>query len=248
MRTISRLAFLIAAAGCGSSPPSLAPHPQGYATRMASADEHSRRADDYRQAVHSPDTPINPANYQCGDRDMSDQLTSGGQRMLPVVPCWDPDEETAERNRDAAEREDRTARAERRAAASLVEAELAACSGITPDEATHSPFAHHKAIAEVIPHRQGKLVRGVRIVFRPVPGLTAAWMEQAIACHRAQFERLGQPATYLSDDPTLVRGAITTVASHRGHLEILVVTRDDVAANVALGRARDLVRPRTAGR
>jgi len=246
MRTVHRFAFLFAAAGCGGSPPSLAPHPQGYATRMATADEHSRRADEFRLAAHSPDTRTNPADYQCGDRDMSDQLTSGGQRMLPVVPCWDPADEAAERNRAAAEREDRKARAERRAAASLVEAELAACGGITPDEANHSPFAHHKAIAEVIAHREGALVRGVRIVFHPVPGLTAAWMEQAIACHRAQFERLGEPATYLSDDPTLVPGAITTVATHRGHLEILVVTRDDVAANVALGRARDLVRPRTA--
>ena len=46
----------------------------------------------------------------------------------------------------------------------------------------------------------------------------------------------------------VVRGATVTVSSHRGHLEVEVETRDDVAANVALGRARDLVGSRTAGR
>jgi hypothetical protein len=103
-------------------------------------------------------------------------------------------------------------------------------------------------IAEVIPHRERGEVRGVRIVFKPVLGLSPAWMEQAIACHRARFERLGEPADYLADDPTLVPGAEATVSLHAGHLEVLVETRDDVAAHVALGRAQDLVRARTAVR
>lgn len=248
MRTVFRLALFIAASGCGSSPPSLAPHPQGYATRMETAEQHSRRADAHRRLAGSPELTLDPTDYQCGDRDMSDQLTSGGQRMLPVVPCWDPVEEAAERHRIAAAREQHRARTERRAATSLVEAELAACRGISPEEVEHSPFAHHRAISEVIPHREAGAVRGVRIVFRPVPGLSAAWMEQAIACHRARFERLGEPATYLSDDPTLVPGATATVSAHRGHVEVLVVTPNDVAAHVALARARDLLAARTAGR
>jgi hypothetical protein len=215
---------------------------------MAAADAHSRRAETHRRAATSPHTGPSAADYQCGDRDMSDQLTSGGQRMLPEVPCWDPVEETAERERVAAIREEQRASDERRAAAGLVEAELAACRGISPAEVEHSPFAHKKSIAEVIPHREGGTVRGVRIVFKPVLGLGVTWMQQAIACHRARFERLGEPPTYLSDDPTLVAGATATVSLHSGHLEVLVVTRDDVAANVALARAQDLLRPRTAGR
>jgi hypothetical protein len=249
MRTISQLALLLfAAAGCGNSRTPLATHPQGYAARMEAADEHSRRAEELRQSVKTPHAAVNPGNYQCGDRDMSDQLTSGGERLVPEVPCWDPVEENAERRRTAAAREDQRAQKERRAAASLVEAEVAACRGISPDEIEHSPFAHRKAIAEVIPHTGGGAVRGVRIVFKPVLGLTAPWMEKAIACHRAHFERLGEPTTYLSDDPTLVPGATTTVATRAGHLEVLIETGNDVSAHVALGRAQDLVRPRTAGR
>jgi hypothetical protein len=215
---------------------------------METAELHERRGEEHRRLAGSSELVIDPGNYQCGDRNMSDQLTSGGQRMLPVVPCWDPVDEAKERHRAAAAREAHLASKQRRAAADLVETELAACRGITDDELSHSPFAHPRAIAEVIPHRRGRALRGVRIVFRPIPGLTEAWMEQAIACHRARYERLGESAGYLADDPTLVPGAVATVATHRGHLEVLVVTPNDVAANVALGRARDLVTPRTAGR
>lgn len=248
MRTISRLALLIAAAGCGGSPPSLAPHPEGYAGHMDTADVHAGRAEQHRQAARAPDS-ARIENYQCGDRfDMSDQLTSGGQRIVPLVPCWDPVEEHAQRERAAARREDLLARKERRTAAAMIEAKLAACRGISDAELGHSPFAHRREIAAVLPHHEGGAFRGVIIVFKPVPGLTAEWLEQAIACHRAEFERLGEPPTYLSDDPTLVRGAAATVSAHRGHLEVLIATRDDVAAHVALARAQDLVGRRTAGR
>jgi len=252
MRTVANLALtLVAATAAGCSRPVLTPG--GYAAHMAAADEHSRRAEAHREVkrdveIEHPGPP--EANYVCGDIDLYDQLTSGGKPLISRWrrPCWNPSEEIAERERVAAIREEHRAREERRAAASLVEAELAACRGISPAEIEHSPFAHRMAIAAVIPYREGGDVRGVRIVFKPVPGLSVAWMQQAIACHRARFERLGEPPTYLSDDPTLVRGATATVSLHDDHIEVLVVTRDNVAANVALGRAQDLVRPRTAGR
>jgi len=247
MQTAAKLVLPLAAAGVGCSRPS--PPPRGYAAHMAVAEEHSRRAEAHRQAKRAVEAehPGPPEdNYQCGDIDLYNQLTSAGKPMLPVRPCWNPVEERAERERVAAVREEQRAREERRAAARLVEAELAACRGISPEEIEHSPFAHRQEIAEVIPHREGDAVRGVRIVWRPVPGLTVAWMEQAIACHRARFERLGEPPTYLTDDPTLVRGVTATVSLHSGRIEVLVEARDDVAASVALARAQDLVRPRTA--
>jgi hypothetical protein len=248
MRTISKLSLVIAAAGCGGSPPSLDPHPKGYAAHMESADVHSALAQQHRDAARAPDS-ARIENYQCGDRfDMSDQLTSGGQRIVPMVPCWDPVEEHAQRQRAAARREELRAEKERRTAAAMIETKLAACRGISDAELGHSPFAHRRAIAAVLPHHEGGAMRGVLIVFKPVPGLTADWLEQAIACHRAEFERLGEPPTYLSDDPTLVPGATATVSSHRGHLEVLIETKNDVSAHVALGRAEDLVRERTAGR
>jgi hypothetical protein len=252
MRTVSQLALLVAAVGCGSSPPLPTTNLRGYGARMEDADRHERLADAHRRAAGPPDAPINPDDYQCGDIDLDEQLTSWGRPLTRFgahsVPCWNPAEEYAQRQRLAATREHRRAQDERRAAAGLIRAEMAACRGISPAEIEHSPFAHRKEIAEVVPHRGGGEIRGVRIVFKPVIGLSPAWMEQAIACHRARFERLGEPASYLPDDPTLVSGAVTTVSLHRGHLEVLVETRDDVAAHVALGRAQDLMRPQTAVR
>ena len=247
MRTV--LLALAIAVGCGGSPALPRTELRGYGARMVAADRYDQLADAHSRAAGSPDTPVNPDDYQCGDVDVNEQVTSGGKPLVKLgahsVPCWNPAEENAQRQRLAAERLRRRAQDERHAAANLIAAEREACRGISAAEIEHSPFAHRQEIAEVIPHRERGKIRGVRIVFKPVVGLSAAWMEQAIACHRARFARLGEPPTYLADDPTLVSGAVTTVSQHRGHIEVLVETRDEVAAHVALGRGQDLVRPRT---
>jgi hypothetical protein len=240
-----------AVAGCPGSPPPepLAPRPKGYAGRMIDADAHSERAEQHREAAKIPEAiSARGEGYTCGDTVLADQATSGGERLTPSVPCWDAAEEAAEHQRFLAAREQQRADAERRSAAILVETELAACRGIPARELEHSPFAHRKEIAAVSPEREANVLRGVRIVWKPVPGLTATWLRQAIACHRARFERLGEPATYLPDDPTLVAHATTTVELRDGHLEVLIETTDDLSAQVALGRALELVRPRSASR
>jgi hypothetical protein len=216
---------------------------------MQAAEEHSDKADEHRQAAKRPDTASTMGqSYQCGDTVMSDQVTSGGERLVQSMPCWDPNEEHADRHEEVAAREQRLADQERRQATSMVEAELVACRGISKRDLERSPFSHRKAIAEVVPHRETGTLRGVRVVFKPVPGLTATWMRQAIACHRARFERLGEPAGYLPEDPTLVGQATTTVELRGGHIEVAIESPDDVSATVALERAQDLIRSRSARR
>jgi len=246
----SMLLVSILAAACSRPHDPLVRHPKGYAAQMESADAHAERAERHRQAARLPDTVTSGAErYSCGnDYGLSDQVTSGGERLLPTVPCWDVAEENAEHQRFLAAREERIARTERREATAKVETEIAACRGLSPRELEHSPLSHKKEIAAVIPHRDAGTIRGVRIVFKPVPGLTAAWMRQAIACHRARFERLGEPSTYFSEDPTLVAKADATVDMRNGHLEVLIVADDPTSARVALDRAEELYRPRTAGR
>jgi hypothetical protein len=239
----------VLAAACASGRAPVAPHPSGYAEKMASADEHAQRAADERRVASLPDhDPGGPGGYQCGDVALSDQATSGGERLVQSVPCWDPGEESAEHHRFVALREQQLAATERRAAAGMVEDEIAACRGLSPRELEHSPFAHRREIAAVIPHRPAGVLRGVRIVWHPVLGLSADWMRRSIACHRARFERMGEPAIYLPDDPTLVARATVTVTQHSGHLEVLIETADDMTGEVVLARARDLLRPRTAQR
>jgi len=226
---------------------------------MEAADEHSRRAEDLRQAArstHSANSPHatsspyaapNPDSYQCGDRDMSDQLTSGGERLVPQVPCWDPSEELAERRRVAAAREDVRARDERRAATKLVEAELAACRGSRPTRSStrRSPIAARSPRSSRTPRVVPCAACGScssRCSASPLHG----WTRRSLAT-RARFERLGEP-------PPICRRSDAGARRHdhdhrpRRHLEVLIETRNDVAAHVALARAQALVRSRTAGR
>ncbi|MEO7732237.1 MAG: hypothetical protein ABIY55_14790, partial [Kofleriaceae bacterium] len=169
MRNMFVLATCVAAA-CASSRPPVASHPRGYAAHMEAADEHSARADDHRQQAKIPDNKLaSGVGYQCGDTVMSDQSTSGGQRLVEATPCWDTNEELANHHEAVAEREQRAANHERRVATTLVETELTACRGIAPRDLERSPFSHRREIADVIPHREGSTVRGVRVVFKPVP-------------------------------------------------------------------------------
>ena len=239
------LATLFAMACAGSYEP-LAEPPHGYAARMTAADRHSQNAAADRRAVAVDQDPTRPSGYQCGDVALSDQATSGGERLVQAVPCWNVDEETAEHRRFEADREQLLADHERRAATQLVEDELAACRGLPARELEHSPFAHRREIESVIPRREAGVLRGVRIVWKPVLGLSADWMRKAIDCHRARWQRLGEPAIYLPDDPTLVANATVTVQNHRGHVEVLVESTDDITSRVALERALDLVHSRTA--
>ncbi len=214
---------------------------------MAAAERHESRAqDEYRAARLGPTDPTQ--SYQCGDRVLADQATSGGVPLTPVMPCWDTAEESASHHRYEADRERTIAERHRIAAAKLVDAERDACRGLPAQELEHSPFSHVKEIDEVVPHVEGGKVIGARIIFKPVLGLDAAWMRHAIACHHARFERLGEPATYFPDDPTLVAGAKVTVEDVGNRVEVTVTSKDDVAQHVALARAQDLVHTQTARR
>jgi len=39
----------------------------------------------------------------------------------------------------------------------------------------------------VIPHREAGQLRGVRIVFNPIGGMTADWLRRDIECQRARW-------------------------------------------------------------
>ena len=188
-----------------------------------------------------------PSAYRCGD-PLQDQSTSGTERVSTWNPCWDLEEEIAVRERGVAAAERYGANLEHEQAAQLVQAELVHCKGIPEHELAHSPFAHRRAIREVIPHRSGGEIRGVRIVFEDIPGLTADYLRSAIACQRARYETLGRPPQYLPEDPTLFDGAEVTVSERQNGFEVLISADDPAVGRLALDRARSLVRERTATR
>ena len=237
MRTA--LLIIVGAALAGCAGPQLAhpPDTRSWTERMLDAQEHERRAAAHEQAATEAEERSGPAAYNCGDVDLNDQLTTGGRRITTWQPCFDIAEEAAMHHRDLAARERAAARYDYATAQQLVRAEGQACAPIPVNERDHSVFAHRKEIAEIIPHREAAELRGVWIVFKPTPGLTASWVRQDIACQRAQWAVRGYKPDGNAMDPTLVRGADVRVVDRAGHIEVLVTTPDTLSAEIALARA-----------
>jgi len=244
----NQVGFAIAlVVGCGAHD-AKAPQPQGWTGHMASADEHERRAKSHDEAAVIAESQAGPTSWSCGDVALNDQLTTGAERVTSWMPCWDVSEESAQHHRYVAAKERRAARHDRETAARLLAAERTACGGLPSRELEHSPLDHTKEIAEVVPHRESGNIRGVRIEFKPVLGLSAAWMRTAIACHQARYAALGNPGEYAPRDPTLVPGAHVAVEQHGDHVEVLVITDTEVDGKIALERGKALVAPQTAQR
>ena len=163
-----------------------------------------------------------------------------------ATPCFDVTEEAAVHQHILANREYAAAKQDRQIAANLVATELHSCHGIPEQEREHSPFAHKRAIAQITAHREGNAIRGVRIMFKPIAGLTAQYLERAIQCQQARYATLGQPIGYMPEDPTLVPGAHVTVTQYGTNIEVLVETPDSDAGALALQRAQDLIAPAAA--
>lgn len=229
-------ATLTIAASCG--PPQAA---RRSPDTLTAAREHDNVAQ-----VSDSTAPAAPKTYTCGDTVLDDQPASGGERITTLVPCWDREEEAEHARHHQAAPAPELARARETHRGALAAASLIHCKGIPETELTHSPFAHEKSIAEVIPHRREGELAGVRIVFRDTPGLTADWMRQAIACHRARHEVLGRPASYLPEDPTLVEGAEVRVTQQGNNIQVFITTPTPGAGRIAYERASELVRPKAA--
>ena len=245
MRTLLGLLLLTA---CAGPPQARHERPKGWAGHQAEAEQHERAALAHDQAAEEVVSSSSIDSYQCGDTVLHEQSTSGTEPVTTWTPCWNLDEEAAIRHRESADAERRAAREDRAQAGALARAELQHCRGIPQHERTHSPFAHKRAVTEVITHREAGTVRGARIVFKRVPGLTGDYMRRAIACNQARFAVLGNPAQYAPADPTLVEGADVEVTETRQNIIVTIKVDDDVQAAVAAERAQDLVRPQTATR
>lgn len=225
-----KLAAVLFLAACGAAQQ---PQPTGVNGYTGAAEHHDEKALAIEASAHSVG---GAPTYACGDTVLADQTTSAGERIDLATPCFDVTEEAGNHARFEAHRERAEAARDRKIAANLAEAELHSCKGIPEREREHSPFAHRSAIASVTPQPHG-----VAIAFKPVNGLSAAWMERAIQCHQARFAALGNPIDYLPGDPTLVPGAHVSVTAEGKVLTVLIETPDADGSALALQRAQELV-------
>lgn len=224
-----KLAAVLFVVACA---PATQPQPTGVNGYTGAAVHHDEKALAIESSAH---TVGGAPTFACGDTVLQDQTTSAGERLDMAVPCFDVTEEATNHARFEAHRERAEAAKDRKLAANLAEAELHSCKGIPEREREHSPFAHRSAIASVTP-----VPHGVSIAFKPVNGLSAAWMERAIQCHQARFAALGNPSDYLPGDPTLVPGAHVSVTGSGKVLTVLIETPDADSSALALQRAQEL--------
>jgi hypothetical protein len=242
----SALLLLIATSfGCrpAPSPPPTPPEPLSAVAHEQEARRHDQLAESYAQraARATGEQGARRHPVECFDQPLEGVTYSGGEELDVPRPCWSSLVNPSKTLRGKAERH-RIAAAEHRAnAAALLDAERESCRGLGQDEIAQSPFAQRDDIGSVQPLREGQALRGVAIAFRRVPGLTAAWMRQSLACHAARAAVLGYPTTFMAFSPLALPDVAVGVAETA---DAIVVTlrsdRDEIAA-AALGRAQDLV-------
>jgi hypothetical protein len=241
MRISSWLVLALAACGASDRPPA---RPMSAAQHYAEAREQEAAAAEHDRAAGAEQRAAQRDATTCVDRTIAAQSTSGGVPISLVTPCWTShaSERSMHLSRAASLRHD--ARKHRAVAASLIEAERAACAGLPATERDHSPSWHRDDITAAEPVRDGGPVRGARVTFRKVAGLSVEWLRSAYTCHQAQAAALGFDPTAMSYCPaTLPDVTIDVTEDTDGYVVTFTSARDDVAASV-LGRALALLEPR----
>jgi len=239
MRANRSILLAVLVAACAHPAPPREP-PKSYRQHMDEAAAHDRDADVQEQmAAESQRT--GGGGYACGDRALTDQVTSGGERVTTWVPCWNTDRDASAAHLAEAERLRAEARQHRAIARSLMDIERMFCAGFPEDELTHTPLYHRSDIAAVVPLREDGRLIGARVTFKAVPGLTPGYLRHALLCHRARMATLGYPATYMAYDPTMLVDTRVSVDDRGGPIEVTVRGDDDLAAALVWSRAQALL-------
>jgi hypothetical protein len=238
MRVLPLVLLVLTACGGSSRVPAQPLGVTGHLQRAQQCDADAAREDALAADAEAVALGRQPT---CGDTVLADQSRSGNEPLVVQSPCWTRERTAVDRHRQEAERLRAEARAHRETARALIEAEDAACASMPADQLDHTPFAHIEDVVGVVAELDSAELRGARIQFQPVAGLTAEWMRTAIACHRARAATVGFDARYMSYDPSLVDSAAVTVEETDAGLVVTVRASDDADALVIYARAEALL-------
>lgn len=193
--------------GCAADP-GTRPHEMSAAQHQAAADEEMVAAQGHVEQ-HDP----NAANVTetCDSRSGS---------------CWTSISNPTAQHREDADRHRELAAKHRAASAALADAEARACLAIPEADRDQSPFYHREDIQSVSPltketqdalslktGQARKTEIGVTVVFRPVKGLTAEWLQRLIDCHLARAASVGHEMPEMSYCPLVPKGVEARVTS-----------------------------------
>jgi hypothetical protein len=243
MTLLSRLAFpsaCLALAAC-AAPAQTARPPLSASEHLAEADRHEADARALQANAAAIERAGTPTRVTCGDTALDTLSTSGTERLPLSPPCWAGEVATVRRDRAHAAELLADARRHRIQAREMVRTQVKWCSGLPLAELEHSPFDHREDLAAVQAELEGDRLRGARIRFKPVAGLTAEWMRQTLACHQAMARSMGFEPTHLSSCPSVVLGAHAEVSETPRGVEVVIRAVDADAALVIYARAEALL-------
>lgn len=135
--------------------------------------------------------------------------------------------------------------AEHRAAAqSLRDAEANTCAGIAEEDRDISPFFYGEDIISVSEIRPGgdwnetsqQTGTGARAVFRPLPGMTAEWLQSVVDCQIARAASVGYDMPEMAYCPLTLRGVKARVSSTGNGFAVDVTSADPQVAKEVLAR------------
>ena len=164
--------------------------------------------------------------------------------------CW-----TSTRNPTAQHLDDTRAHRElahqhRAAAATRVDADSRACSGMPDDDRDISPFYHRDDIISVsklteeVTFSKSSMRKdvGATVVFRAVPGMTAEWLQRLVDCHMARAAAVGHDMPEMAYCPLVLKGIAAKVTS-TGNGFAVNVSSDDPATVREIQKRVGLVAP-----
>lgn len=224
---------MLAVAACAS--PATAPaRPMGVTEHLAEADRHE--ADAERHDLLAQDAEFRKRQDHglvCGDRALATQATSGAEPLTPRPPCWTSEADAIASHRTAAAHLRADARAHRALARQLLGAARAACDSLPELELAASPFSHRRDIAAVEAVLEGDRLRGARIRFAPLDGLSADFLLRSLTCHRALAAAGGYQPTHLASSPAVIPGS-ELIAVDTEHGPVVEITATDPAAAIVI--------------
>lgn len=209
-----------------------ATHP-GADTQLSAAEEDAAAAaEDRAAALHTAAFDSRAVSYR--QRCLGRADVNG----VPLGECWFDRKNPTANELDLAS-EHRHAAAEHRAASrALRAAEAQACLGVSEHDRDVSPFAHRKDIVGVT-----DLPDGAAVLFRPVPGMTAASLQRIVDCHLARDDALGHDVPWMLYCPLVLPGVTAKVSEQAGGLAIVVESTDRAAAREVQYRVGALITP-----
>lgn len=227
------IAIVIAAAcraGTGPAAPAPGLSYEAYMNEATRLEQEATREEESAEVARQKG-----ATYECQTHPESEQTTSGTERLHGTRICDDVAAADRRRHEKRAKKLREAADHQRGLARSLLDADRAACEGLSFDRLRDPPLRRYAARAQV-----EQVERGARITLSG-GDVDADELRRELGCHRARAALGGFDPQYMPSEPVTVTGARFRVDPVGASVVVTVETDEVTAIEVIRRRADALV-------